>query len=113
MLSRPIIRKFFALLLIGVLSLKGGAGLYFHDYLHIKKNNVCTQSGNSATLKYACSCITDYYLPFTATAQQTIGSAPVPYQEHCFFYAGAEGFAPLIFYSLRAPPAALPEHLPA
>src|SRR3954452_8274161 len=101
-LTQPI-RKFFTLLLIVALSLKAGTGLYLHDYFHIK-NNFCASPIGSTEIKYACTCITDFYLPFTEISQQKIVSTFFPSEDRIFFYASPIFFATHVFYSLRAPP---------
>jgi|SRR5437868_3089709 len=97
------IRKFFALLLIIVFSLKAGTGLYLHSYFHVK-NNFCTSPVGSTEIKYACSCITDFYLPFTEISQQKITLPFFTYEVRTFSYASSIFFSTPIFYSLRAPP---------
>jgi len=97
------IRKFFAFLLIIVFSLKAGTGLYLHNFFHVK-SNLCTSSTGSAEIKYSCSCITDFYLPFTEISQQKIAFPFFTYEERTFPYASSIFFSTPVFHSLRAPP---------
>jgi len=97
------IRKFFAILLIIVFSLKAGTGLYLHSYFHVK-NNFCTSPTGSTEIKYACTCVADFYLPFTEISQQKITLPFFTYEEHKFSYASSTFFSTPVFYSLRAPP---------
>ena len=97
------IRKFFAILLIIVFSLKAGTGLYLHSYFHVK-NNFCTSPTGSTEIKYACTCVADFYLPFTETSPQKIALPFFTYKEHKFYYAPSIFFSTSVFHSLRAPP---------
>lgn len=103
-LKQHTIRKFFAVLLIVVFSLKAGTGLYLHDYIHVK-NISCTTHGNAAEIGLACNCIIDFYLPFTETEQQKIVAPFVVYREINQSYSSSLFTSPIFFYSLRGPPA--------
>ncbi len=100
---KNITRKFFAVLLIVVFSVKAGTGLYLHNSLHVKNSAASSQS-TSTEIKYSCSCISDFYLPFTEIAQQKIIFPSFTYGEHTFFYTSSLLVTFSIFHSLRAPP---------
>lgn len=98
------IRKLFAVLLIVVFSVKAGTGLYLHDSIH-SKNKSCASLPGSTEIKFACSCITDFYLPFTEASHQKINLPSFTYEEHAFSYASSIFLTTIIYHSLRAPPA--------
>jgi len=102
---KNITRKFFAILLIVVFSVKAGTGLYLHNSLHVKNSAASSQSA-STEIKYSCNCISDFYLPFTEIAQQKIISPSFTYGEHFFSYTSSVLVTFTIFHSLRAPPIA-------
>jgi hypothetical protein len=100
---KDTIRKFFAVLLIIVFSLKAGMGLYLHNSIHAK-NNSCTSLPGSTEIKFACSCVTDFYLPFTEASQQKINLPSFTYGEYTLSYTSSLFLAATIYHSLRAPP---------
>jgi len=99
------IRKFFAILLIVVFSLKAGVGLSLHNYFHAKHIYTASQSA-STEIKYVCSCFTDFCLPLTEITQPKIGLTFFTYKEHLFYRASSIFCTTIIYHSLRAPPAA-------
>jgi len=100
---KQIIRKCFAVLLIVIFSLKAGAGLYLHNYIHVK-NNPCASASGSGEIKMMCSCITDFYLPFAQTVQQQITLPIFHYKEHILFDTSSVISSTSFSYLLRAPP---------
>jgi len=96
-------RKFFIILLIVVFSFKAGAGLYLHNYTHVK-NIFSTSATGSKEIKFACSCIIDFYLPFTEIAQQKIILPYFTNEERTFPFTSFIFSSASFFYSLRAPP---------
>jgi len=101
-LKQPI-KSFFAILLVVIFSLQAGAGLYLHNTLHVK-NYHCESSAASTKIKLACSCFTDFNLPYTESPTQKTLQPPLIYQDHIYAFISLTPFTFPVFHSLRAPP---------
>lgn len=65
MLLRPFILSCVAVLLILVVSLKSGAGLFLHNFFHASGSSHETPlAENTRTVNYGCTCIDDFMMPF-------------------------------------------------
>lgn len=102
--KQPII-KLVSIIMMFVLTQKIAGGLYLHNWLHNSKNTAALAHGTKAISQYNCSCIDDFYIPFTE-------SAKVSFEPPLFYAAdfiAKDEYKLLIssklFNSLRAPPA--------
>jgi hypothetical protein len=100
---RHTIRNFFAVLLIVVFSLQAGMGLYLHNAFHLKNSSSNTSAG-STEIKLACSCIADFYLPYTEVLAQKVAQPPSIFENHNYSFTSSVLFTFSVFHSLRAPP---------
>jgi hypothetical protein len=95
-------------LLIVILLQKTSGGLYLHNWLHSQTNaSPNTAPGLPVIIpdRGSCTCIDDFYIPFTETAEQAI--QPIPVIETGFVAVLQFSFPSglKIFHSLRGPPA--------
>jgi hypothetical protein len=101
MQARKSIKNFFAVLLILVFSLKAGIALYLHNSYHAKNN--CSTAAPSQ-IKLACTCIADFYLPYTEASHPKIIQPNIIYQDRIYSFVSPALPTFSVFYSLRAPP---------
>ena len=105
MAGNRTITKITALLLMLVFSQKMGMSLYLHNWLHASKLHSAASKSATQEIKFACSCINDFTLPFTETATYEV---PVPQSIIQQPLSSPVVSYPTIykyFHSLRAPPA--------
>src|SRR5213595_1889099 len=102
-MKKSAIRIFFGIMLITLFSLKAGIGLSLHNYFHSQKNSYNT-AATSKGINVNCSCLSDFYLPFTEISQQKICIQPPVYITHNFFYPTSLPVVLSLYTSLRAPP---------
>jgi hypothetical protein len=99
------IAKCSSVLLIVILMLKVGGGLYLHNWLHAQ--NAASASSGLPALGNAtshCTCIDDFYIPFTEAPEQIVQA---PAAIRTAFIAPPKfliPFFPKFFHSLRGPP---------
>ncbi|HMJ46652.1 MAG TPA: hypothetical protein VK498_04950 [Ferruginibacter sp.] len=99
------IRKGISMLLILVFMQKAGGGLFLHNFLHFQK--IEPVSDVTTSLKHtisSCSCIEDFYVPFTETPQQTVHSPCRIHFEFVTPHSALIPFSAKFFHSLRGPP---------
>lgn len=87
-----------------VLTQKIAGGLYLHNWLHASKSILVASPAGKVIDQYNCSCIDDFYVPFTEPVTVTL-QTPLPVQAD--YYAVRELTLPVFakyFHSLRAPP---------
>ncbi|MGC4035180.1 MAG: hypothetical protein QM764_04400 [Chitinophagaceae bacterium] len=104
-LRQPII-KALSVIMILVMMQKIAGGLYLHNWLHIPKNVATVAHSDKIIGQYNCSCIDDFYVPFTE-AQTFSVQTPFTIQEN--YFVNAVNQLPVVgkhFHSLRGPPAA-------
>jgi hypothetical protein len=99
--------KFIAFVLLLVFFQKSCAVLWLHNWLHTNnKATYTTAASNGQHFEHVtCSCLDDFFLPFTQPSEQfTVNAMPAytGYIEKPFAYFVSSH--PL-FYCLRAPPA--------
>jgi len=94
-------------LLLLVFLQKTGAGLLFHNLVHAKavtSEHAVPKDGDKG-ISYACSCIDDFLVPFTAAEEQL----PLQVTQELFTPAAhdvsAIPFNSPVYSSLRGPPA--------
>lgn len=100
---KTAIRKLSVVLLIVVFSIKAGTGLYLHNYFHTK--NFSSSTTGSAEVKFTCSCVSDFYLPFEETVQPSVDILSHNFLEHNYSYTSFLLYTTKLYTSLRAPPA--------
>jgi hypothetical protein len=101
--KQPIL-KLASILLILVLTQKMVGGLYLHNWLHVSKTNIVHTSGGKTISQYNCSCIDDFYVPFTEPSPVII---VIPLPERGDYFAipkMALPVKPRFSPSLRGPP---------
>ena len=104
MRSNQLKLKGLAIILLLVFSQKMGAGLYLHNWLHLKNCRQSSQSGSTNVISYTCTCVDDFSMPFaenTEKVSQIVSSIKFD------FISSYKFLIPLsstFFYSLRAPP---------
>jgi hypothetical protein len=97
-----MISNLIAIVLLIALSQKTGFGFFYHNWQHSKNCN--TTAPVSPTVATNCTCIDDFSMPFTETADQKIDPAPVFLQDFSDVLF-VSVFTTICFYnSLRAPP---------
>lgn len=98
--------KLVSILMLFVLTQKIAGGLYLHNWLHSSKNSAAFVHGSKVVSQYTCSCIDDFYFPFTETVKIYI-APPLFFSPE---YIVKDEWKFLIcsekFISPRAPPAA-------
>jgi hypothetical protein len=104
MKSNQLKLKGLAIILLLTFSQKMGAGLYLHNWLHLKNCKQSSQSGGTNVINYNCTCVDDFSMPFAESLEpvtQTISSAEI---EFISFHKFLAPFSPTFFNSLRGPP---------
>jgi len=101
--KQPII-KGVSIIMMFVLTQKIVGGLYLHNWFHSSKSISLESHGGKVIDQVNCSCIDDFYVPFTEPLKITL-HAPLPVQAD--FYTVRALALPIVvkyFHSLRAPP---------
>ena len=104
-LRQPII-KLVSIIMLFVMMQKIAGGLYLHNWLHVSKNVAFAAHGEKEIGQYNCSCIDDFYIPFT---EPSTFSIQVPVPGYTDYFIVPENALPVVskyFHSLRAPPVA-------
>src|SRR5258705_13645897 len=107
MRSNRYITKGLSVLLIIVLVQKTIGGLYLHNWLHAQNNSSGSLASHSpAIIAHTgnCTCIDDFYIPFTETPQQFIQPIPVIETGFVAVLQFSIPFTVKFFHSLRGPP---------
>jgi hypothetical protein len=102
---QPII-KVVSIIMMFVLTQKVAGGLYLHNWLHTSKNTAALTHGEKAISQFNCSCIDDFYVPFTEPVEFSV--EPPLLVPSDYFIITEQGL-PVVskhFSSLRGPPAA-------
>jgi|KBSMisStaDraftv2_1062788.scaffolds.fasta_scaffold3489958_1 hypothetical protein len=100
---KPIIRIYFSVLLFIVFILHSGVELSVHNYFHTQKQSAYNYPGTPA-IKLACSCFSDFRLPFTEIDIQEIKAPDFVYQAQSSFYLPEVLIQSTHGVSLRGPP---------
>lgn len=108
MRNRPFILRCAAFLLILVFSQKAGAGLFLHNFFHsgIAKNESAEQQHKQEKgFSYACTCVDDFLLPFTAEEEPVYAEPVLDFATSVTFFEEIIPFHTSVLYFLRGPPA--------
>ncbi|MBS1607939.1 MAG: hypothetical protein JSS70_04000 [Bacteroidetes bacterium] len=103
--KQPII-KLVSILIIFVLTQKIAGDLYLHNLLHSTKNNAVVAHGSKVISQYNCSCIDDFYAPFTQSVKCSVEHPQFLTISHIVKNEQKIIFRSTLFTSLRGPPAA-------
>jgi hypothetical protein len=96
----------FALLL--VFSQKVGVGLFLHNLFHnqdISRPFQTPSKEGGKEISFACNCIDDFLMPFTEAEEIILPTPATEYETPQSFFRASIPFQPVIFSSLRGPPA--------
>jgi hypothetical protein len=103
--KQPII-KLVSIVMLFVLTQKVAGGLFLHNWLHSSKNTLVLAHGEKAISQYNCSCIDDFYVPFTESVKFSVEPPQFLTADHLAKEEQKIPFSSKLFTSLRAPPAA-------
>ena len=109
MRNRPFILRCAAFFLILVFSQKAGAGLFLHNFFHssIAKNESAKQQHKQEKgFSYACTCVDDFLLPYTAADEPVYSLNVLAFATPLTFFEEPIPFYSSVLYFLRGPPAA-------
>jgi hypothetical protein len=99
------ISKFISLFLIVVMMQKTVVGLYLHNWLHTPCSQTETSKAPGISLSgINCTCIDDFYLPFSETPEQVVPTIPVIETGFTAVLQFSIPFTEKILPSLRGPP---------
>lgn len=87
-----------------VLTQKVAGGLFLHNWLHSSKNTVVLANSEKAVSQYNCSCIDDFYVPFTESVKFSVEPPQFLVAEYLVKEEHKTPVSSKIFTSLRAPP---------
>ena len=110
MRSNRYITKGISILLIVILLQKTSGGLYLHNWLHSQPNTSRNTASDLPVIipdPGTCTCIEDFYIPFTETAEQVIQPIPVVETGFVAVLQFSFPFELKFFHSLRGPPSAI------
>lgn len=95
----------FALLL--VFSQKVGVGLFLHNLFHNQRISRPFQPSKEGgkEISFACNCIDDFLVPFTEPEEIILSTPAMEYETSQRSFRASIPFQPVIFSSLRGPPA--------
>ena len=103
--KQPII-KLVSIIMMFVLTQKVAGGLYLHNWLHGSKSIAVLSHGSKAISQYNCSCIDDFYVPFTEPAEFSVERPLLVPTDHLTINEQELPVVAKYFPSLRGPPAA-------
>lgn len=103
--KQPVI-KLASILMMFVLTQKIACGLYLHSWLHSSKNTAAITHGSKAVSPYNCSCIDDFYAPFTGSVKVSVEPPQFLTADYLLKEEKKIPVSSKLFSSLRAPPAA-------
>src|SRR4030095_14643678 len=98
------ILKSFAIVLLLVFSQKVGAGLYLHNWLHLKNCKRASHTTGTTVVGYTCTCVDDFSVPFAEVpdkVSQVISSIEIEFSSSHRFLIPLSSPR---FFSLRGPP---------
>lgn len=101
------IRRGISFFLLLVFFQQIGAGLFVHNLLHDKKQQVQAQAknhDNAKEISFACSCVDNFLMPFVEADEPVVIHPPVVYNKPGNTFTEPVYFTALIFSSLRGPP---------
>jgi hypothetical protein len=104
MRGKQYISKCISILLLVVLLQKAGGGLVLHDWLHVQ--STCTSHDDPVVTETAinCSCIDDFYMPFTGAPETFIEPLVTIPAEFAAIPPIAIPYSLPAYHSLRGPP---------
>ena len=97
-----------AVFLTLIFSLKAGAGLFIHDLLHsnaVNNKYPPEESKKDKEVKYSCTCIDDFLMPFTTIDVPVYSMPDLAYTTRPLFFEENIPLTNLVRLLLRGPPA--------
>jgi len=99
-------QKSFAIIFLLLFGQKIGIELYIHNWFHTNYHKQSLpHKGDKNVVSYSCNCIDDFSTPFAEPVSEIVSSASIPHQIFFSSHIQSHSFSPLLFNSLRAPPA--------
>lgn len=106
MKHRGIILSCIAVFLMLIFSLKSGAGLFLHNFLHTgNPAHEAPLTEDTKTVNYGCTCIDDFLMPFDETVNPVFSRLCSHIPITTSLFRDDIPFCILVFSSLRGPPA--------
>ena len=107
MRSHSITRFGITLFLLLIFFQQIGGGLFIHNLLHTKNEvaqNAAGKNESSNEIKFACSCVDDFLVPFIGTSELPALQNPLIHAPFTVAYIERIYSSPHFFSSLRGPP---------